>query len=147
MKKKIIFYIAILSSVIYLTSCSNRKEFTCVDIDTNQNVNTSEILGQKMTAEIYSDNIKFTFPDDTETGYDSFTVKIVDEETVKVPNNPDIFSISVNWHFRGRQKVSCISYCYSMSYILLFMFGLHCSLQYIVGIQGFVSFAHCKSNK
>ena len=99
MKKKIIFYIAILSSVIYLTSCSNRKEFTCVDIDTNQNVNTSEILGQKMTAEIYSDNIKFTFPDDTETGYDSFTVKIVDEETVKVPNNPDIFSISVNWHF------------------------------------------------
>ena len=40
MKKKIIFYIAILSSVIYLTSCSNRKEFTCVDIDTNQNENT-----------------------------------------------------------------------------------------------------------
>lgn len=34
-----------------------------------------------------------------------------------------------------------------MSYILSYMFSLHCGLQYIIAINNIVPLAHCKSNK
>lgn len=97
MKKDVVIYFTILLGLICLTGCSNKKELTCVDIDTNQAGNTSEMLGQKIVAEIYSDNIKFIGSDDTATGYDSFTVKIVDDNTFEVPNASDIFDVHVTW--------------------------------------------------
>lgn len=68
--KKNLSYTIFLFCVILLTSCSNKKEFTCVDIDTNYTGKEyqrgiSKILGSKITCEIYSDYIKFTGPDDT----------------------------------------------------------------------------------
>ena len=67
-----------------------------MDVDTNFDENIADILGQKMIVEIYSDNIKFTCSDDTETGYDSFALKIMDDNTINVPNSN--ISIIVDWY-------------------------------------------------
>lgn len=108
--KKNLSYVIFLFCVILLTSCSNKKEFTCVDIDTNDTgkkvqKEISKILGSKMTCEIYSDYIKFTGKDDTKTGYDSFTIKIVDDNTFEIPNNSADFSIIVDWYIPYIHKV------------------------------------------
>lgn len=110
--KKNFSYTIFLFCVILLTSCSNKKEFTCVDIDTNYTgkeyqTGISKILGSKITCEIYSDYIKFTGPDDTRTGFDSGVIKIVNDNTFEVPNNSKDASISVtiDWYIPYIHKV------------------------------------------
>lgn len=48
---------------------------------------------------------------------------------------------------QNRRRVSCISYYYPMSYILPYILGLHCGLQYIIAVHNLVPLAHCKSSK
>lgn len=98
MRRNIIICFTILLSAVFFTSCSNKREFTCKDANTNIVEDVSEALGLKMTVEFYSDNIKFTVPDDN--GYESFSIKIIDDDTFEIPKfqEGEQVDIDVNWY-------------------------------------------------
>lgn len=103
---RIIIYIIIILGAICLTSCSNKKEMTCVNVETNLKEDISEALGMKMIVEIYSDYIKFTNSyNDNESG----VVKIIDDKTVKILSNKKSNKVEedviINWYIPYIHKV------------------------------------------